>query len=114
MEEDEGLQEEQMTHVLYAATWVVNKIVQKGAEMLYDKYLQSILPSHELDTVVGSMRHILRGTFVARDFGEIWNDEMDTEAEPPTVWAWANGGIPVETKVVCKVPDEDEKDESIK
>lgn len=108
--EEENLKEAEMTHSLYCASSVVEEIIQKGAETLYDKYLQSILPTHEINTVVGSVRHVLRGTFVARDFGELWNDEMDEEPTPSTVCQWANGAIPTETRVVFKV-EEDEKDD---
>ena len=114
METEENLCEENITDSFQIATEVIDNIIEKGGDIMYDKYLQSILPNHEINTVLGSIRHVVRGTFVARDFGEIWNDEIDTEPTPPIVCAWANGGIPVETKVVFNHMVEDEKPDSIK
>lgn len=55
----------------------------------------------------GSLRHIIRSNFVDRDYGEFWSDEMDTEASPPILCTWANGGLPVETKIVFHVAEEE-------
>ncbi|CAI2362328.1 unnamed protein product [Moneuplotes crassus] len=113
MDIEAEITKQEFSEPLHAAVDVVDRIVQAGAEMLYDKYLQSILPSHELGIINGSLRHLLRSNFFARDNGEEWYDNEDQEAQPPTVCKWANGEIPVETKVVFKVEEEPET-ESLK
>ncbi|CAI2362597.1 unnamed protein product [Moneuplotes crassus] len=108
MENQEEISKEQFVNPINCAVSAVDEIVQKGADTLYDKYLQSILPAHELNIVTESLRHVLRSNFIARDHGEHWHDDEDQEATQPVVCRWANGEIPVDTRIVIKVPEEPE------
>lgn len=49
MESEEIQNTAEMMDSLYPAVEIVNEIIQKGAEDLYNKYLESILPNHELN-----------------------------------------------------------------
>lgn len=52
LEESKRIESNSMS--LYAAVSVVDTIINKGAQVLYDQYLDSILPPHELQIVVSS------------------------------------------------------------
>jgi hypothetical protein len=120
MDQEESLQHEQMSMSVYHAVQIRELIIQKGAEMLYDKFLDSILEPHELSTVVGSVRQVVHSFFRERDNGENfnsikenWNENLEEEPEHPIICAWANGNIGVEKTVVFGF-GEDESEGSIK
>lgn len=110
MEESEYSKAQDKPESLYIAHDIVDQIVKNGGMNLYDKYLTTILPNHEIGVVVGSVKHVIHSHFPERDYGEHWSDEMDEEAEAPIICKWANGSLPIETKVVFNYEEEDNND----
>jgi hypothetical protein len=92
MDPEEVRRQEQNSMSLYASVAITDLIVQRGAEMLYDQYLDSILPPHEIEMVMGSLGHVVSYYFCERDQGENqqtlkqkWNPDHEEEPETPTV-----------------------------
>lgn len=92
MDPEEVRRQAQNSMSLYASVEITELIVQRGAEMLYDEYLESILPPHEIEMVMGSLKHVVNYYFCERDHGEStgnlkqkWNPDHEIEPETPTV-----------------------------
>jgi hypothetical protein len=114
MEEEERLEVLDNANTTNAVENIIDQIVKRGAMHLYDKYLQSILPEHEICTVVDSVMHVMNFQIAERDYGEHWSDEMDEEAAPPIICTWANGKLPVDNKIVFGYDDTDKDYQSTK
>lgn len=121
MESDEERRQEQLSMSLYHATKITDLLIEKGAQNLYDKYLDSILPPHEIFTVMSSVKHVVHHFFREKDLGEskqdlenAWN--QDHEEEPPTssVCHWANGNINIEKALVFSYNDTESEEPVVK
>lgn len=72
--------------------------------------MTAILPAHEIETVVESVKHVVHSHCAERDYGEHWSDEMDEEAVAPIICKWANGCLPIESKIVFSYEEDDKED----
>ncbi|KAJ3020534.1 hypothetical protein HKX48_000671 [Thoreauomyces humboldtii] len=81
---------------------LVEHVVQKSQEVLFEKHIESQVLPYALQFAKGALDEMVEWEFFRQDPGvidpETW--EPDEEPEPATIDSWAPGAIPIRKKVV--------------
>ena len=75
---------------------VVDDLIERGGDTLYEHYLQAKEIILAAKRSVEDMNDIIRSAFLIRDAGEVGNDSgwcEDDEPQPARVDSWARGAV---------------------
>ncbi|KAI8840653.1 hypothetical protein BJ741DRAFT_646835 [Chytriomyces cf. hyalinus JEL632] len=84
------------------ASAVVESIVARGQEVLFEKHIESQVLPYAVGFAKGTLLKIVEWQFFRRDFGEIKPETWlaDEEPKPAVNDSWARGAIPVKNRPV--------------
>jgi hypothetical protein len=90
------------SEAVVAAAQVVDRLISKGADVLYERYLSQRSEPYAVHSAVSQAICLAEIFYLRRDLGEVADWEDDTEPIPATVDSWASGRIPVKKRVVVR------------
>jgi hypothetical protein len=87
-----------------AASSAVEKLMHRGAELLYQHYLLVKSQPYAVTTSLAQLLNLLEVAYFRRDWGEPGDWGEDEEPEPAVIDSWARSQVTVKRKVMIQSP----------